>query len=90
MTLLLFAMLVLLPWADRRNIGAISDNLYIRWTGLLFSGAGYSLIVWSGLALGRMYSADVTIQKGHQPVTTGLYRHVRHPRYLGSILAGQA
>jgi protein-S-isoprenylcysteine O-methyltransferase Ste14 len=35
-----------------------------------------------------MYSAEVTIQPDHHLVTTGLYRSIRHPRYLGLILLG--
>ena len=88
MTILAFGMLVLLPWADRRSIGVIFDNSFLRWLGLVFSGTGYWLIFWSGLALGKMYSAEVTIQKDHQLITFGLYRYVRHPRYLGLILVG--
>jgi protein-S-isoprenylcysteine O-methyltransferase Ste14 len=37
------------------------------------------------LALGRQYSADVTIQKEHHLITSGVYRLIRHPRYLGVI-----
>ncbi len=88
MTLLLFGMLFLLPWADRHSFGTMSDNSTIRWLGLLLSGAGYILIFWSGVALGKMYSAEVTVQKNHQIVSSGLYRYIRHPRYLGLILAG--
>ena len=88
MTLLLFGMLFLLPWADRHNVGTIFDNSLIRWLGVTFSGVGYTLIFWSGIALGKMYSAEVTIQKNHQLVTRGLYRYIRHPRYLGLIVAG--
>ncbi len=79
----LFAALVFLPFAKRRGIGAIADGQWLDWPGLALCGLGYALVFWSGLALGRQYSAQVTIQKDHQLVTTGLYRYIRHPRYLG-------
>jgi protein-S-isoprenylcysteine O-methyltransferase Ste14 len=88
MTLSFFVLLFLLPMADRHDFGTIPQNPLVRWLGLVLCGVGYSLIFWSGLALGRMYSADVTIQKDHQLITTGPYHYIRHPRYLGLILAG--
>jgi protein-S-isoprenylcysteine O-methyltransferase Ste14 len=27
----------------------------------------------------------VTVQEGHRLITAGLYRYIRHPRYLGAI-----
>jgi len=45
-------------------------------------------VFWSGITLGRLYSADVTIQENHHLVTSGLYRYVRHPRYLGAVFLG--
>jgi protein-S-isoprenylcysteine O-methyltransferase Ste14 len=44
------------------------------------------LVFWSGVALGRLYSGDVTLQEDHCLVTGGPYRYVRHPRYAGAIL----
>jgi protein-S-isoprenylcysteine O-methyltransferase Ste14 len=86
-TLLSFVALAGFPFADRRHIGVFVDSQAIRWLGLIFTCIGYALIFLSGLALGKQYSAEVTIQKGHQLITTGLYRHIRHPRYAGLLLA---
>jgi protein-S-isoprenylcysteine O-methyltransferase Ste14 len=44
------------------------------------------IVFWSGIALGRLYSAEVTIQKDHQLITDGPYRYIRHPRYAGGII----
>jgi Isoprenylcysteine carboxyl methyltransferase (ICMT) family len=38
-------------------------------------------------ALGERFSALVAIQAGHELVTDGVYKVVRHPSYLGSLLA---
>jgi protein-S-isoprenylcysteine O-methyltransferase Ste14 len=87
-TLLLFLALLLLPLADRRGIGALSDAPAIRWIGLVLFGLGIGFVFWSGVSLGKLYSGDVTLQDDHHLVTNGPYRWVRHPRYTGSILMG--
>jgi len=56
-----------------------------RWLGVLLAGVGTLFIFWSGVALGRLYSPEVTVQEGHHLVTSGPYRFVRHPRYAGGI-----
>jgi protein-S-isoprenylcysteine O-methyltransferase Ste14 len=84
--LLMYVALVCLPLADRRNSGVMDVNDAVRWVGLIAAALGFALIFWSGIALGRLYSADVTIQQDHRLITTGLYRYIRHPRYLGTLL----
>ena len=84
--LLLLGGLMFLPFADRRSIGVMIDNQAARWAGLVLFGLGSGLVFWSGIALGRLYSAEATIQQNHHLVTSGLYRYVRHPRYLGAVL----
>ena len=84
--LLMYGALAFMPFADRRNIGVMSEGQVARWPGLVLVGIGFALIFWSGFALGRFYSADVTIQRDHRLITTGPYRLIRHPRYLGAFL----
>jgi len=85
LTLLLFAALCFLPFAERRGIGVLGVSAGLRWVGVVLCATGYGLVFGSGLALGRQYSAEVTIQKDHHLITTGLYRYIRHPRYLGIL-----
>jgi protein-S-isoprenylcysteine O-methyltransferase Ste14 len=85
LVLSLYIALFLIPFFDRRNIGVFIDGGFIRWLGVGLSALGYALVFWSGLALGKQYSADVTIQAGHQLITHSIYRFVRHPRYMGVI-----
>lgn len=86
-SLLIFA-LAFLPFTDRRNVAVIMISATVRWVGLILFTIGIFLVLWSGISLGRFYSADVTLQEGHQLITSGLYRFIRHPRYLGGILLG--
>lgn len=85
LVLSLYAALFLIPFFDRRGIGVFQDVDLLRWVGVALSALGYILVFWSGVALGRQYSADVTIQKDHHLISSGLYRWIRHPRYMGVI-----
>ncbi|MBN2677446.1 MAG: isoprenylcysteine carboxylmethyltransferase family protein [Anaerolineaceae bacterium] len=84
----LLALLVWLPFADRRNFLILPDQSNLRWLGLCLEIIGMGVIFWSGVALGRLYSPEVTLQKDHKLITTGLYRYIRHPRYLGGFVQG--
>jgi protein-S-isoprenylcysteine O-methyltransferase Ste14 len=81
----LYIALFFIPFLDHRGIGVFGDSGIIRWLGVVLSAFGFTLVFWSGLALGRQYSADVTIQVGHHLITDRIYRYIRHPRYLGVI-----
>ena len=46
------------------------------------------IIRWSAIfTLGKSFSSNVAIQDSQQIVRAGLYRFVRHPSYLGLLLA---
>ncbi|MEA3440016.1 MAG: isoprenylcysteine carboxylmethyltransferase family protein, partial [Chloroflexota bacterium] len=84
--ILLFGVLAFLPSADRHSIGVMCDCQSVRWLGIALIALGFTFIFWSGITLGRMYSAEVTIQQNHELITSDLYQHIRHPRYLGAII----
>jgi protein-S-isoprenylcysteine O-methyltransferase len=54
-------------------IALIFVGMTIRWAAIL--------------TLGRLFTVNVAIRKGHRLVETGLYRFVRHPSYTGLIVA---
>jgi protein-S-isoprenylcysteine O-methyltransferase Ste14 len=82
LVLSLYAALFFIPFFDRRGIGVLTIKDIVRWLGVFLSAFGFAMVFWSGLALGRQYSADVTIQKDHHLITSSVYRYIRHPRYL--------
>ena len=85
LVLSLYIALFLIPFFDRSSIGVFIHGSLARWLGVVLSALGFTLVFWSGVALGRQYSADVTIQKEHHLITSGVYQRIRHPRYLGVI-----
>lgn len=85
LVLALYIALFFIPFFDRRGFGVFGNSDIVRWLGVVLSALGFSLVFWSGLTLGRQYSADVTIQEGHHLITHSIYRYIRNPRYLGVI-----
>ncbi len=48
--------------------------------------AGIAVRALALSSLGPLYSVDVTLRPGHELVSRGLYRYVRHPAYTGLLL----
>jgi protein-S-isoprenylcysteine O-methyltransferase len=63
------------------------DNLWFDIAGALVSALGVGLAIWSRVVLGNNWSGRVMVQKVHTIVKEGPYGLVRHPIYLGGILA---
>lgn len=57
-----------------------------RWFGVPLLLAGISIRVVSRLALGKQFSGHVQTSQHHRLITTGIYRSIRHPAYLGYLL----
>jgi protein-S-isoprenylcysteine O-methyltransferase Ste14 len=55
--------------------------------GLIVCMAGFALAVWARRHLGRNWGMPMSLKEGHELVTTGPYRYVRHPIYTGMLLA---
>src|SRR5262249_273080 len=71
------------------GIGRIqsANTLVLESIGLLMLLLGIT-IRWIAIHnLGIYFSGKVTIQNGHVLLRRGLYKHLRHPAYTGSLLA---
>lgn len=75
----------LMPFMDRRDVWTI-DGDAARYLGVATLVIGGTLRIWPIFVLGRSFSGLVAIQPGHELVTHGPYRCVRHPSYLGMML----
>jgi len=72
-------------YADRVEFWSI-DGEAIRWLGIALFAAGSVLRIWPVFVLGHRFSGLVAIQPGHTLVTTGIYRVIRHPSYMGVLV----
>lgn len=55
--------------------------------GLAVQMVGLAFAVWARVTLGAQWSGTVTIKEGHELVQRGPYAIVRHPIYLGLLVA---
>jgi len=77
-------------------------GIFVRRTGVGFINIQTELVHYSGLfliilglvirwiailKLKSMFTVDVSIQENHKIVKSGIYKTIRHPAYLGSLLS---
>lgn len=60
------------------------------WTGAACFALGLWLLWRAHADLGQNWSRSLEIRQGHQLVTSGIYRHIRHPMYAFGWLFGIA
>jgi len=65
----------------------LPEAAVFAYAGLALTIAGLGFMAWSRVALGRNWSATVTIKQDHALVSSGPYAIVRHPLYAGVLLA---
>ncbi len=80
----------LLPFLDARSEVApflhVSGDA-VRWVGLVLFTGGAALSVWAIHTLGQWFSPRIGVQYGHELVSAGPYRVLRHPFYTGLLMA---
>ena len=81
----IFSLLIVFiaPYTDSHAIGTAAFGDVFRYIGLILVAAGFMLMQSAEKYLDKQFSVEVTIQEGHTLVTSGPYKLLRHPRYLG-------
>jgi protein-S-isoprenylcysteine O-methyltransferase Ste14 len=78
---LLFA----LHWSGDIMLWDLASEAAWACAAVVLGGLGFTW--WARIALGRLWSSGVTRKAGHEIISHGPYRFVRHPIYSGIILA---
>ena len=71
----------------RLGLAALPGARALGWAGVALAAAGVALRIAAMRQLGTRFSPLVALQRQHALETRGLYARVRHPGYLGSLLA---
>jgi protein-S-isoprenylcysteine O-methyltransferase Ste14 len=87
LTLALIAAFVLPHLQAFAFVNIAPVNPVLSGIGLVLTAAGMALLVWGRQTLGNNWSQVVSAKIGHELVTFGPYRYVRHPMYAGGLLA---
>jgi protein-S-isoprenylcysteine O-methyltransferase len=59
---------------------------WLTWVGVAIIIGGIIFRRYAIFILGKFFTARVQIQAGHELITSGPYRYIRHPSYLGIFL----
>jgi protein-S-isoprenylcysteine O-methyltransferase Ste14 len=74
-------------WGGRLGAWPLPAPELLGWLGVALSALGLGIRVAAMRQLGVRFSPLLAVQREHALETTGWYARVRHPGYLGSLLA---
>ena len=66
---------------------ALISNIVIQDIAAVLCVGGIAFAIWARVHLGGNWSARPALKEGHELITSGPYRWVRHPIYTGTLLA---
>ena len=77
----------LAAWGGRASLWPLPAPELLGWAGVTLSAAGLFMRVAAMRQLGARFSPLLAVQREHALETSGWYAIVRHPGYLGALLA---
>jgi protein-S-isoprenylcysteine O-methyltransferase Ste14 len=69
------------------HLGVASSNPVTGLIGIILCAMGITFAIWARRHLGKNWGMPMSLQEGHELITTGPYTRVRHPIYTGILLA---
>jgi protein-S-isoprenylcysteine O-methyltransferase Ste14 len=73
----------LTSWLDFAHV---SFPPALRWMGALLAFGGVVMVWWTHRTLGRHWSGILELRENHRLISSGPYRHIRHPMYTGFFM----
>ncbi len=87
---LLFPFLSYIPYLEFKFLTQhyipIWNNFSVYLCGTAFFLLGSMILLYSRLILGKLATSKIVIEQNHTLITTGIYKYIRHPIYLGMLL----
>jgi protein-S-isoprenylcysteine O-methyltransferase Ste14 len=83
---LTLAAILAAPMSDHQNFLTLGVFDTVRYLGIALFVAGFLVMSLAEKTLGKMFSIQVVLQQDHTLVQNGIYRFIRHPRYLGILV----
>ena len=74
-------------WLAFAHPGTIHPTVPMQVAGLILMGLGILFRSVAIAQLGRFHTPNVAVLADHEVMDRGLYRHIRHPSYLGALVA---
>jgi protein-S-isoprenylcysteine O-methyltransferase Ste14 len=65
----------------------IYSNSSVQYVGVVIIFIGIIIRLFAVFTLGRFFTVDVTIRQDHKIKKDGLYKYLRHPSYLASLVS---
>lgn len=59
---------------------------FVNITGLVMCVLGVAIRIMARKTLGKSFTCGLKIPKDHRLTKSGIYKHIRHPAYTGSML----
>lgn len=85
--LIVFVLMMWQDWPGWLGAQLFDGGWTDYWISVALIVMGLAWTVWARKALGDNWSGRVTLKSGHELVRSGPYRWVRHPVYMGALLA---
>ena len=67
-------------------VASLSFPVWLRWAGVTLALAGFALLQWAQVTLGKSWSDTPRMMKEQTLITSGPYQFIRHPIYTAFIL----
>lgn len=65
---------------------SLSFPVWLRWVGVALALAGFALLQWAQVTLGKSWSDTPRMMKEQTLITSGPYQFIRHPIYTAFVL----
>ena len=74
-------------WLAYRPFGVMQPTIPTQIAGFVLLGLGILIRSVAIAQLGRFHTPNVAVLADHEVMDRGLYRYIRHPSYLGALIA---